>query len=112
MPMVVKTDGRRETFSIEKIKLGIQKSCQKRPVSTVQIDHIVEQIEKTIHELGDKEISTAMIGRLVMDHLQLLDPVAYVRFASVYRNFQDVEEFVQNLRLENKNSTTVPKAEH
>jgi transcriptional repressor NrdR len=98
MPMVIKRDGRRETFDREKIKNGIEKACQKRPVSQAQIDRIISNIEKAILDVSDKEIGAQEIGQLVMMYLRHLDPVAYVRFASVYRKFQDVAEFVNDLK--------------
>lgn len=98
MPMVIKRDGRREPYNKEKIKHGIEKSCEKRPISAVQIERIISNIEKAILDISDKEISTQDIGNLVMMYLRHLDPVAYVRFAAVYRKFQDVEEFVNELK--------------
>lgn len=98
MPMVIKRDGRRETFLKEKIRSGISKACEKRPVSGIQIERILSNIEKAILDISDKEISTQDIGNLVMMYLRHLDPVAYVRFAAVYRKFQDVEEFVNDLK--------------
>lgn len=100
MPMVIKSDGRREGYNRQKIYDGITKACQKRPVATEQIENIIEYIQKTILELETKEISTREIGHMVMDNLRLLDPVAYVRFASVYRTFKDIEEFVQDLQMD------------
>jgi transcriptional repressor NrdR len=105
MPQVVKNDGRRENFDRKKILNGIQKSCQKRPISVEQIDRVVENIEKNILEISDKEIHSKKIGELVMSYLQNLDPVAYVRFASVYKTFHDVDEFLQDLKQNNSAST-------
>lgn len=105
MPQVVKNDGRRENFDRKKILHGIQKSCQKRPISVEQIDRVVENIEKNILEISDKEIHSKKIGELVMSYLQNLDPVAYVRFASVYKNFHDVDEFLQDLKQNKALST-------
>lgn len=104
MPMVEKSDGRREPFKREKILDGVSKACQKRPIATAQIDHIVDSIEKSLMEINDKEISTREIGSMVMDYLRVLDPVAYVRFASVYKTFKDVDEFVKNLSSDDQNS--------
>lgn len=98
MPNIVKLDGRREPFNREKILSGIQKACQKRPISTEQIDRIVENIEKNIRDISTKEVSTQEIGKILMMYLRNLDPVAYIRFASVYRKFQDVEEFVHDIQ--------------
>jgi transcriptional repressor NrdR len=99
MPSVIKKDGRREPFVREKVFSGIQKSCQKRPVTTQQIEAAVTQIEKKIQSYGLKEIPANSVGEMVMQALLQLDKVAYVRFASVYREFRDVEEFVADLNL-------------
>ena len=100
MPMVVKSDGRREDYSREKILEGIRKACQKRAIPVKSIEMILDQIEKSLVELNDKEVTSTLIGQLVMRHLKGLDPVAYVRFASVYRTFQDIDEFVSDLKNE------------
>lgn len=97
MPNVIKKDGRREPFVREKIFSGIQKACQKRPVTTQQIESTVVGIEKLIQSYGLKEIPAKSIGEMVMAALHKLDKVAYVRFASVYREFRDVQEFVADL---------------
>lgn len=99
MPNVIKKDGRREPFAREKIVSGFQKSCQKRPITAQQIEQSVSAIEKQIQSYGLKEIPSTSIGEMVMVALHKLDKVAYVRFASVYREFQDVEEFVADLHL-------------
>jgi transcriptional repressor NrdR len=99
-PLVVKRDGRREEFSQEKVLQGIQKACQKRPISTVQIEKTIDSIIKNILESYDEEILTQDIGHLVMTSLRDLDPVAYIRFASVYKTFQDIDEFVKDLTKE------------
>lgn len=103
MPMIIKRDGRREPYNQDKIKHGIQKACEKRPVSGIQIERILSNIEKAILDISDKEISTLEVGNLVMMYLRHLDPVAYVRFAAVYRKFQDVEEFVNELKHDEHN---------
>lgn len=103
MPMVIKRDGRREPYNKEKINYGIQKSCEKRPISAIQIERIINNIEKAILDISDKEIHTKDVGNLVMMYLRHLDPVAYVRFAAVYRKFQDVEEFVNELKHDEYN---------
>jgi len=103
MPMVIKRDGRREPYNKEKINHGIQKSCEKRPISAVQIERIINNIEKAILDISDKEISSKDIGNLLMMYLRHLDPVAYVRFAAVYRKFHDVEEFVNELKHDEYN---------
>ena len=95
--MVVKRDGSREQFDRSKILNGIIRACQKRPVTLDQMENIVSDIEKKINNQLDKEISTEYIGNAVMDRLRDLDQVAYVRFASVYREFTDVETFVSEI---------------
>ena len=102
MPMVIKNDGRREPYFREKLFSGIEKASQKRPVSTEQLEHILNNIERDIQEKNTKEVPTAEIGKKVMMYLRHLDPVAYVRFASVYSNFQDIEEFVNKLQDQEK----------
>jgi len=114
MPMVIKRDGRREAYQKEKIKSGIEKACEKRPISAVQIDRIINNIEKAILDISDKEVLTKDIGNLVMMYLRHLDPVAYIRFAAVYRKFQDVEEFVNELKHDEINQfklTSMPQKE-
>jgi transcriptional repressor NrdR len=98
MPNIAKLDGRREPYRKEKIYDGIEKACQKRPISTEQVERIVENIERSMREISEKEVTTKQIGNLVMMYLRNLDPVAYIRFASVYRKFQDVEEFVKDIK--------------
>ena len=105
MPNVIKKDGRREPFAREKIFSGIQKSCQKRPITTQQIEMAVTNIEKQIQSYGLKEIPSNSVGEMVMMALHKLDKVAYVRFAAVYREFRDVEEFVANLNQHASPST-------
>ena len=100
MPAVIKKDGRREAFLRAKVLDGLQKACQKRPVTIHQIEDTVVRIEKRIQSYGLKEIPSRTIGQMVMQELHKLDKVAYVRFASVYRDFQDVEEFVAELTLQ------------
>lgn len=106
MPNIVKLDGRREAYRREKILSGIEKACQKRPIPTGQIERIIENIEKNILDVSEKEISTKEIGHIVMMYLRNLDPVAYIRFASVYRKFQDIEEFVSEIRHDEENFQT------
>lgn len=106
MPNIVKLDGRREAYRREKILSGIEKACQKRPIPTGQIDRIIENIEKQILDISEKEISTKEIGHIVMMYLRNLDPVAYIRFASVYRKFQDIEEFVSEIQHDEENFQT------
>ncbi len=96
-PMIIKKDGRREPFSKEKIFRGLQAACQKRPVSLTLIESIVERIASWVINRGENEISSRLIGKKVMAELKQLDDVAYIRFASVYRTFKDVQEFVETL---------------
>lgn len=96
-PYIIKKDGRREPFSKEKIFKGLQASCSKRPVSLAQLEAVVERIAAWIVNRGENEISSRLIGKKVMAELKQLDDVAYIRFASVYRNFKDVQEFVETL---------------
>jgi transcriptional repressor NrdR len=98
LPMVVKKDGRREAFDRQKILAGIKKACEKRPISTDAIETLVENIEQACQEFQGKEIPSSMVGEKVMKELQSLDGVAYVRFASVYRQFRDVGEFLEELK--------------
>ena len=95
--MVVKKDMRREAFNSEKIKKGLLLACQKRPISVKDIDGIVEKVEKQVHSAGEEEFSSRRIGEAVMEYLKELDEVAYVRFASVYRQFTDVSSFMDEL---------------
>ena len=97
LPQVVKKDGRREPFDRKKIVEGLQVACRKRPISAEQIEGIATGIERKVQELGEKEIKSAVVGEAVMERLRELDPVAYVRFASVYRAFRDVGEFMSEL---------------
>ncbi len=96
--VVVKRDGKREPFSREKIVAGISRSCEKRPISLNQIEEIVERIEGEIQKRAPGEIPSREIGERVMEELQKLDEVAYVRFASVYRHFKDVNEFLDEIQ--------------
>ena len=96
-PLVVKKDGRREAFDRKKILAGIQKAVEKRPVTAERVDECVSRIEQKLLERGDREIQSTDLGELVCSELQLLDDVAYVRFASVYREFRDVHEFMKEL---------------
>ena len=96
--MVIKKDETRQQFDRVKLINGIVKSCEKRPVSMEEIEKIADEIEVAINHLGKKEISSNLIGNLVMDKLKGLDPVAYVRFASVYREFKDLESFYEEIK--------------
>lgn len=95
--MVVKKDETRESFNPSKIISGVVKSCQKRPVSMDQIEEVAKNVEVKINHTGKKEVTSTYIGELVMDELKDLDPVAYVRFASVYREFKDVDSFYEEI---------------
>lgn len=97
LPLVIKKDGRRETFDRQKIISGIQRACEKRPVSIATIEKVVDQMEVKLQESGEKEIDASRIGEEIMHALQSLDEVAYVRFASVYRQFRDINEFMSEL---------------
>ncbi|MBI5845168.1 MAG: transcriptional repressor NrdR [Deltaproteobacteria bacterium] len=96
--MVIKKDGRREAFNAEKVRQGMIRACEKRPVSVSVIDSFVETLIQELLERGEKEIPTAVVGEKVMDKLRELDAVAYVRFASVYREFKDVNDFFAELK--------------
>ena len=96
-PFIIKKDGRREPFAKEKISKGLQAAVQKRPVSLAQLDAVVERISAWVINRGESEISSRLIGKKVMAELKQLDDVAYIRFASVYRTFKDVQEFVETL---------------
>ncbi len=104
MPVLVKKDGRREPWDRQKIVVGLEKACEKRPVSRDAIDLFVDEIEHKLQDLGAKEVSSKVVGEWVMENLSTLDEVAYVRFASVYRQFKDVNEFMDELKvlLENR----------
>lgn len=97
-PLVVKKDGRREPFDREKLIAGLKKACEKRPVSSEQLDALVQELERKLQETGEKEVNSTLIGELAMKRLHELDEVAYVRFASVYRSFRDIAEFMDELK--------------
>jgi transcriptional repressor NrdR len=96
--LVIKKDGRREAFDRQKLLGGLHRACEKRPVSAKALSDIVDEIEQLVQDAPDREIEAALIGERAMDRLKDLDKVAYVRFASVYRQFEDVEEFMSELR--------------
>ena len=98
LPMVVKKDGRRESFDRTKILAGLKKACEKRPISTATIEAVTDRIEKRIQEMGETEIESRIVGEELMKELHQLDQVAYVRFASVYREFKDIDQFMEELR--------------
>jgi transcriptional repressor NrdR len=96
--MVIKKDGRRESFDRNKIISGILKACEKRPVSVEKVEALVDKVEKELQKSFDKEVKAGVIGELAMDYLHKLDEVAYVRFASVYRQFKDINQFMKELK--------------
>jgi transcriptional repressor NrdR len=98
LPVVVKKDGRRESFDRSKILAGLKKACEKRPISTATIEAVTDRIEKRVQEMGETEIESRIVGEELMKELHQLDQVAYVRFASVYREFKDIDQFMDELR--------------
>lgn len=96
--MIVKKDGRREIFNRDKVRFGMQKACEKREISMNEIERFVDELERDLRETGEKEISSRLVGEKIMEKLHKLDDVAYVRFASVYREFKDVNDFVSELK--------------
>lgn len=111
MPMVVKKDGRRESYDRLKIINGLKRACEKRPVSINTIEAITDRIERALQERGEKEIPSSLIGETLMRELHDTDPVAYVRFASVYRSFKDISEFMVELEelLKERKGGPAPK---
>ncbi len=98
MPLVIKKDGRREPYNRKKILVGIRKAFEKRPVSVQQQEELVDEVERYLLSLGEKEVSSRLIGEKVMVLIKDVDQVAYVRFASVYRRFRDLSDFIEELR--------------
>lgn len=98
MPLVIKKDGRRQTFDRGKILGGLHRACEKRPISVETLEKMVERIEQRLEEAGEREVHSREIGEQIMHELQNLDEVAYVRFASVYRSFKDVNEFMNEVK--------------
>ncbi len=96
--MVIKKDGRREKFDRQKVLAGLLRACEKRPVSMGKLAELVDDVEIFLSDNPEREVSTTAIGELLMDRLRALDKIAYVRFASVYRDFQDIEEFLSELK--------------
>jgi len=96
--MVIKKNGQREPFDRNKLMSGVLKACEKRPVSVNKIENVLDYIERTLHRKHDKEVNSSQIGEMVMNRLHDIDGVAYVRFASVYREFKDVTEFMKELK--------------
>ena len=95
--MVIKRDGSREIFDLEKIQIGLRKACDKRAVSAEQIQNMALEVERRVQELGEQEVPARTIGDMVMDVLKDVDEVAYIRFASVYREFKDVTTFMEEI---------------
>ena len=98
LPLVVKKDGRREPFDRQKILHGLEQACEKRPVSVGTREELVSRIEKKLQESGEKEVPSSWIGEEIMDGFRGIDEVAYVRFASVYRQFKDITEFMEEIK--------------
>lgn len=96
--MIIKKDGRREVFSRDKVRLGMQRACQKRNISVNVIEEFIEDLERDLREIGEKELPSSIVGERIMTKLHEIDDVAYVRFASVYREFKDVNDFVSELK--------------
>lgn len=106
LPRVIKQDGRRETFDAQKLRVGLMKALEKRPVSSEHVETAIRQIEDRMRASGERELQSRLLGEWVMDALRQLDQVAYVRFASVYRSFQDVNAFREEIeRLQETSST-------
>ena len=108
LPGIIKKDGRREAFDREKVRRGFRRACEKRPVGAEAIDAAVEAVEKRMQELCVKEIDSRILGEAVMDELRKLDKIAYVRFASVYREFSDVSQFVDALQMPSSVEFQIP----
>ncbi|MDM8000731.1 MAG: transcriptional regulator NrdR [Dehalococcoidia bacterium] len=106
--MVIKKDGRREEFSREKLTSGIRKACAKRPISNEAIEGVVDKVEAALHHLGKVEVPSSTVGELVIEHLRELDRIAYIRFASVYREFTDIESFRKELDALSRSPAKAP----
>jgi transcriptional repressor NrdR len=98
IPFIIKKDGRREAYDRSKLLSGMSKACEKRPISVQTIESVINKIEKSLQDLDSPEVNSSVIGERVMEELKLLDEVAYVRFASVYRSFKDINEFMDELK--------------
>jgi len=96
--LVIKKDGRREAFDRSKLTAGLQRACEKRPISAKALTGLVDEIEQMVQDSSDREVEASVVGEKVMERLKVLDKVAYVRFASVYRQFEDPQEFMAELR--------------
>ena len=109
MPRIIKSNGRIEPYDTQKLRRSIQLPLQKRPITTDEIEGMISRIEKRIRQMGEREINSKMLGEVVMSELKVLDDVAYVRFASVYRDFQDIDAFrqeLQNIQLADESSSS------
>lgn len=111
LPIVVKKDGRREPWDRDKILHGLNKACEKRPISIEEIERLAEIVAEEVSAMGEAEVSSKLIGERIMARLHDLDEVAYVRFASVYRSFRDIDEFMQELGEMIKEREQVPRGE-
>jgi transcriptional repressor NrdR len=98
LPLIIKRDGRREAYARRKVELGLKKACEKRPVGIDEIEKIINTIEQELQESGEREVGSSVVGEKIMQLLKKLDDVAYIRFASVYRQFKDINEFIQELQ--------------
>jgi len=98
LPVIVKKDNRRETFDRNKVMAGLKKACEKRPISSAALEAAVDRIEKRLQEYGESEVPARVVGEEVMRELHQLDQVAYVRFASVYREFKDIDQFMETIK--------------
>ena len=111
--MVVKKDGKREAFDRNKVLAGLMRACEKRPISMTQLETIVDEIEKELQDSSDRELATSEVGKIIMRRLKSLDKVAYVRFASVYLEFEDVSAFVTELKdLVRARGSRIPIKKH
>ncbi len=112
--MVIKRDQRREAFDRQKLSMGLRKACEKRPLPAEDIENMVEEIEQELYRMGRQEIPSSIIGELVMESLRKLDQIAYIRFASVYRSFGDVETMFEEIQklLQRGKSGETPTPEH
>lgn len=97
LPMLVKKDGRREPFDRRKVLSGMRRACEKRPIASETLERVVDRIERELADAGDKEIPSSVVGEKAMAALKELDPIAYVRFASVYRSFEDLHDFMAEI---------------
>lgn len=111
LPLVLKKDGRRQPFDRKKLLAGLQRACVKRPVTAESLDRLLSRVERSLADGGEQEVPSALVGERVLAELEGLDKVAYVRFASVYRDFQDAEEFLAELRALNAQSRGTSSAE-